>query len=186
LLTRAAAAEPPAEGGAGKAISFNHQERRNFKELTEVTNPLIRSQTQAVLVGGGEGEPEAEPPSAHRSHALVASSGEVSRCLLAGGPLKNNPASETFLVDPLSLSVRRMTALECERLQGYPDGYTAIPWRGGTAPDGLRWKALGNSFAVPMIHWIGRRIGMFEEVRARLAGDRRGQSCLAARSPKEN
>jgi DNA (cytosine-5)-methyltransferase 1 len=116
----------------------------------------------------------------------VASSGEVSRCLLAGGPLKNNPASETFLVDPLSLSVRRMTALECERLQGYPDGYTAIPWRGGTAPDGLRWKALGNSFAVPMIHWIGRRIGMFEEVRARLAGDRRGQSCLAARSPKEN
>jgi len=57
--------------------------------------------------------------------------------------------------------VRRLTPVECERLQGFPDGYTAIPWRGKPAdqcPDGPRYKALGNSWAVPVARWIGRRI----------------------------
>jgi DNA (cytosine-5)-methyltransferase 1 len=80
-----------------------------------------------------------------------------------------NPTAETFLVDTQSFSVRRLTALECERLQGYPDNYTSIPWRGGTAPDSLRCRALGNSFVVPVMRWIGRRIAAFEEVRAKLA-----------------
>jgi len=60
-----------------------------------------------------------------------------------------------------SMQVRRLTPTECERLQGFPDGYTAIPWRGKTAsecPDGPRYKALGNSWAVPVVRWIGRRI----------------------------
>jgi DNA (cytosine-5)-methyltransferase 1 len=58
-----------------------------------------------------------------------------------------------------SMAVRRLTPVECERLQGFPDGYTNIPWRGKTeAPDGPRYKALGNSMAVPVMRWIGRRI----------------------------
>ena len=57
------------------------------------------------------------------------------------------------------MAVRRLTATECERLQGFPDGYTNIPWRGKPeAPDGPRYKALGNSMAVPVMRWIGRRI----------------------------
>jgi DNA (cytosine-5)-methyltransferase 1 len=59
------------------------------------------------------------------------------------------------------MQVRRLTPTECERLQGFPDGYTAIPWRGkpaGQCPDGPRYKALGNSWAVPNVAWIGRRI----------------------------
>ena len=57
------------------------------------------------------------------------------------------------------MAVRRLTPVECERLQGFPDGYTMIPWRGKPeAPDGPRYKALGNSMAVPCMHWIGRRI----------------------------
>lgn len=51
---------------------------------------------------------------------------------------------------------------ECERLMGFPDDYTRIPWRGkpvDQCPDGPRYKALGNSWAVPVVRWIGERIG---------------------------
>lgn len=54
--------------------------------------------------------------------------------------------------------VRRLTPLECERLQGFPDGWTDIPWRGKPAPDSLRYQALGNSMAVPVMRWLGERI----------------------------
>jgi len=60
-----------------------------------------------------------------------------------------------------AMQVRRLTPRECERLQGFPDDYTAIPWRGRPAsdcPDGPRYKALGNSWAVPVVRWIGKRI----------------------------
>lgn len=55
-------------------------------------------------------------------------------------------------------SVRRLTPRECERLQGFPDDYTAIPYNGKPAADAPRYKALGNSMAVPVMRWIGRRI----------------------------
>ena len=55
--------------------------------------------------------------------------------------------------------VRRLTPIECERLQGFPDNYTNIPWRNKpTAPDSRRYKALGNSMAVPVMRWIGKRM----------------------------
>ena len=58
-----------------------------------------------------------------------------------------------------AMQVRRLTPVECERLQGFPDGYTNIPWRKKPeAPDGPRYKALGNSWAVPNVRWIGKRI----------------------------
>jgi DNA (cytosine-5)-methyltransferase 1 len=58
-----------------------------------------------------------------------------------------------------TMSVRRLTPVECERLQGFPDGYTNIPWRKkDESPDGPRYKALGNSWAVPNVRWIGKRI----------------------------
>lgn len=62
-------------------------------------------------------------------------------------------------------TVRRLTPRECERLQGFPDGYTDIPWRGKDhAPDGPRYKALGNSMAVPCMLWLGRRIQQVEDI----------------------
>jgi len=64
-----------------------------------------------------------------------------------------------------NMAVRRLTPVECERLQGFPDNYTNIPWRkSDESPDGPRYKALGNSMAVPVMAWIGRRI---QEVEAR-------------------
>ncbi len=62
--------------------------------------------------------------------------------------------------------VRRLTPRECERLQGLPDDHTRIPWRDKPAdqcPDGPRYRAIGNGFAVPVVAWIGRRIQMVEE-----------------------
>ena len=59
------------------------------------------------------------------------------------------------------LQVRRLTPVECERLQGFPDNYTRIPYRGkpeSECPDGPRYKAIGNSWAVPVVRWIGKRI----------------------------
>ena len=61
------------------------------------------------------------------------------------------------------MAVRRLTPIETERLQGFPDDYTNIPWRNKLeSPDGLRYKACGNSMAVPVMKWIGKRISMFD------------------------
>lgn len=57
-------------------------------------------------------------------------------------------------------AVRRLTPTECERLQGFPDGYTLVPYRNKESADGPRYKALGNSMAVPVMRWIGERIAM--------------------------
>ena len=57
--------------------------------------------------------------------------------------------------------VRRLTPKECERLQGFPDDWTKIPYRGKPAdecPDGPRYKATGNSMAVPVMRWIFERM----------------------------
>jgi DNA (cytosine-5)-methyltransferase 1 len=65
------------------------------------------------------------------------------------------------------MAVRRLTPVECERLQGFPDNFTRIPWRNKPArecPDGPRYKALGNSMAVPVMRWIGERIQQFEDL----------------------
>lgn len=59
-------------------------------------------------------------------------------------------------------AVRRLTPTECERLQGFPDGYTAVPYRGKPATDSPRYRALGNSMAVNVMEWIGHRIAEVE------------------------
>ena len=62
--------------------------------------------------------------------------------------------------------VRRLTPRECERLQGFPDDFTLIPYRHGKpAADGPRYKALGNSMAVPVIGWVLNRVRLFSELR---------------------
>jgi site-specific DNA-cytosine methylase len=62
----------------------------------------------------------------------------------------------------IGMDVRRLTPIECERLQGFPDNYTNIP----KAVDGNRYKALGNSMAVPVMRWIGERINSYETMRS--------------------
>ena len=74
---------------------------------------------------------------------------ERTTCLDANSP---PPALLT------AMQVRRLTPVECERLQGFPDNYTDIKAKGKPTPDGPRYKALGNSWAVPVVAWIGKRI----------------------------
>ena len=63
-----------------------------------------------------------------------------------------------------AMAVRRLTPVECERLQGFPDSYTDIKSKNKPTPDGPRYKALGNSMAVPVMAWIGQRIEQVEAI----------------------
>ena len=65
----------------------------------------------------------------------------------------------------LGMAVRRLTPVECERLQGFLDNYTDIQPKGKATPDGPRYKALGNSMAVPVMAWIGKRIQEVENIK---------------------
>ena len=65
-----------------------------------------------------------------------------------------------------AMAVRRLTPRECERLQGFPDDYTLVEYRKKPAADGPRYRALGNSMAVPVMRWIGERIKMVAELRS--------------------
>jgi len=84
--------------------------------------------------------------------------GDVTACLNTG----SDPNQITLLQ---SWRVRRLTPLECERLQGFPDGYTDVPWRRKNwTPDGPRYKALGNSMAVNVMAWLGHRIKLADGI----------------------
>lgn len=78
-----------------------------------------------------------------------------------GGPMFTLTKADVHGVAMQPMAVRRLTPNECLRLQGFPDGWTNIPWKGkpeGQAPDGPQYKCAGNSFAVPVVRWIGTRI----------------------------
>jgi DNA (cytosine-5)-methyltransferase 1 len=80
-------------------------------------------------------------------------------------PQSTEITNQVAAVYEASMAVRRLTPTECERLQGFPDGFTNIPWRKkDTSPEGLRYKALGNSMAVPCMQWIGDGIDLVDKL----------------------
>jgi DNA (cytosine-5)-methyltransferase 1 len=90
---------------------------------------------------------------------------DIAGTLRAEG--EDRPSRPSHVIQQQAMQVRRLTPVECERLQGFPDGYTEIPWRKKPAtecPDGPRYKALGNSMAVPVMAWIGKRISMVQSL----------------------
>jgi DNA (cytosine-5)-methyltransferase 1 len=93
--------------------------------------------------------------------------GDTTQTLCSRGDTRGGNAHLVPAVQT-AMQVRRLTPRECERLQGFPDDYTAIPWRGRPAsecPDGPRYKALGNSMAVPVMRYLGERIVAVESER---------------------
>ena len=91
---------------------------------------------------------------------LMNGDGQIAGALAAESGMKQ----QNYLAST-TMQVRRLTPTECERLQGFPDGWTAIPWKKKSAedcPDGPRYKALGNSMAVNCMEWIGERIAAVE------------------------
>ena len=130
-------------------------------DTTQITSPSNYSKPQAgdpchPLAAG------AHPPAVAQPMVLMDQGGSVMNVMQDGtvGTLRREThGHEPSVVQ--GMAVRRLTPIECERLQGFPDTYTAIPWRkkGATeCPDGPRYKALGNSMAVPVMRWIGKRI----------------------------
>jgi len=90
---------------------------------------------------------------------------DISSPILQSGA-DNGHGCEALISRQQRPDVRRLTPVECERLQGFPDNFTAIPWRKKGAedcPDGPRYKALGNSMAVPVMRWIGERIQLVDD-----------------------
>ena len=122
-----------------------------------------------TLKGQGKGSGRAEPSDGN-GHGLIAFGWNKSACqtLRVGDTtdaLQGSPTSNPAVMS--GASVRRLTPTECERLMGFPDGYSMIPYRGKPAdqcPDSPRYAALGNSMAVPVMRWIGQRIQMFHNV----------------------
>jgi DNA (cytosine-5)-methyltransferase 1 len=81
--------------------------------------------------------------------------------LTSGGGGKSGQGYQALRIDA---DVRRLTPRESERVQGFPDDYTLIPYRGKPAADGPRYKALGNSMAVPVMRWLGERIAAVDAI----------------------
>jgi len=112
----------------------------------DIAGPLDtdgHSQALAFDLRGREGGAQFEGP--HETANIRAASGGSSRSYVA-----------------TRWAVRRLTPRECERLQGMPDGWTDVPYRGGAAADGPRYQAIGNSMAVNVMRWIGRRIALVD------------------------
>lgn len=105
-----------------------------------------------------------------RGDATIAVACCVAPTITAGNDPSRSPQSsevtqQVAAVHAASMTVRRLTNRECERLQGFPDDWTMIPYRGKPAeqcPDGPRYKALGNSMACNCMAWIGERIAAYE------------------------
>jgi DNA (cytosine-5)-methyltransferase 1 len=127
------------------AIGFNTNARpdeMNF--LNEQANTLTASQNSGVA--------HAFKPGALKRLGQIESA-EISPTLLAD-------MGDNQIAFAKNMVVRKLTEIECERLQGFPDNYTNIK---ENCPSGARYKALGNSMAVPVMRWIGERINQYEQ-----------------------
>lgn len=134
--------------------------RLDFESETFVTHTLRAEGFDASEEGTGRGIPLV--PIAFSSKDHGGDAGDLSPTLRAM-QFSGSHANAGGQVGVAGKSgVRRLLPVECEKLQGFPPGYTAITHRGKPAADGPRYRALGNSMAVPVIRWIGQRISMAE------------------------
>jgi DNA (cytosine-5)-methyltransferase 1 len=164
------------DGAQGQAIAFHS--RQDPIDLTECSLPIEAKGGQAVAFGfsagqsaeaGSLGYQEEQSPTLrgaasgtnqvpaiafaeNQRHELRTSEIAPQLSCAGGKPGSGYPATLQ------GMAVRRLTPRECERLQGFEDDYTLVPWRGKMAPDGPRYKAIGNSWAVPVLNWLAKRI----------------------------
>jgi DNA (cytosine-5)-methyltransferase 1 len=152
--------------GNDEPVFFEESRRDGIREYGDVSNTL-----QSFMgTGGGNIPMVGQQPKAFAFDSLSSNSMKSSNPISGCNEVDIAKTIDTTRPDPSknqggnavlqNMQVRRLTPRECERLQGFPDDYTAIPG----AADGNRYKALGNSMAVPVMNWIGKRIGMVDEV----------------------
>jgi len=149
---------------ANEGKTYTHEGKNNFRMHNTVIDTL----------DSHEGDKWGPEQWMNQNKAIVDDEPVQVQWASGGGKLEN-PTMQALRADAehnyqfvrRGMGVRRLTPVECERLQGFPDNYTLIPYRGRTedkCPDGPRYRALGNSMAVPVMAWIGRRIEMYEQL----------------------
>ena len=99
---------------------------------------------------------KADAENSRQEVRLEGGDGQITGALSSGG----GKVGQGYPAAMVGMAVRRLTPVECERLQGFPDGHTDVPYRGKPASDGPRYKAIGNSMAVPCMAFIGLRIDL--------------------------
>ena len=140
--------------GVAQPIGFESSRRDGVRLYDGVSNTL-----QAFAGTGGGNSPMVAQPI-----CLMDQGGSVMNI---ENDMTGTLRRETHGHEPVvmqAMAVRRLTPVECERLQGFPDNYTDIKSKNKPTPDGPRYKALGNSMAVPVMAWIGQRIQEVEAI----------------------
>lgn len=130
------------------AVKPGQSEAAGGTFVTEEFTPTIQSQNNGSTA----------VPAVAFSHSAAAHSYGVAHVVEGSPPLRGGGAGNSMPAVATAMAVRRLTPRECERLQGFPDDYTLVTYRNKPAADGPRYKALGNSMAVPCMWWIGMRI----------------------------
>ena len=146
------------------AICTAHTKSHGRRYSEDLAYTLVKGENQAVAFSvndfGGDAGPT--PPTLRRGAQMAVAVSANLRGELRQGPthsaLTANRSGKQFAGVMQEMAVRRLTPRECERLQGFPDDYTRVMYRGKLAADGPRYRALGNSMAVPVMRWIGERI----------------------------
>ena len=144
------------DSASAAAVLFErHSLQGNSAPSRQKGKDVAGTIARSSFSGGAGGKPDG----AAGNHFIAA------KCLTARGAGGGNLDPETANFVKCSEGVRRLTPRECERLQGFQDDYTLVPYHNKPMSDGPRYKALGNSMAVPVMHWIGKRIQMVESIR---------------------
>ena len=157
----------PTVTSSGPPYSRTGNERVEADAL--VTHPIAFQPGNLARKAGASPSTEAFPTltkdsgdqSPHVCAPTLTASNDPSR-----SPQSSEVTQQVAAVHQVTMAVRRLVPEECEALQGFPRGWTRIPWKGKSeadAPDGPRYKACGNSMATPVIRWIGSRIQAFED-----------------------
>jgi len=167
------------EGGSAQAVAFNLRGRDDgaMPEISDMasmraasggsSNSYIAFSAKDCGVDAGDLAPTLRGMGHDSSHANGGGQLAVAAPLTASYG-KQIDSSDTSNGPPnllrTEMAVRRLTPHECERLQGFPDDYTLVEYRGKLAADGPRYRALGNSMAVPVMRWIGQRIAAVDTI----------------------
>jgi DNA (cytosine-5)-methyltransferase 1 len=147
------------------AIAFSTKDRGTSVDVA----PTLTAESGDPHMGGRVAVAYESGPLDTDGHTI----GILAPSLTTNDPSRSPQASEVTdqvaAVHAASMSVRRLTPRECERLQGMPDDWTLVPYGRGLAADGPRYKAIGNSMAVPVMRWIGERIAFVDSLLSEIA-----------------
>lgn len=156
---------PPLKAQSGKSgsgdsapvVVFQPRFARNGFGAPEEQHPPLTAQSR----GGDSASVVVFRPAAMSGRKSGSIMHDVAGALTTQESRVSDQALHMARQDDCEWAVRRFTPRECERLQGFPDDWTLVDWRGKPASNTQRYKAIGNSMAVPVVRWIGERINLF-------------------------